>query len=819
MIGRRCLLQTNESMLLNFLKVTLRGYLRNKSFTWINLASQAVGLFVAFMAVNYIRYELSYDTFHENADSIYRLARTYRSQDYGIIGFATWNDATGEEQRAQIESLKRVTGIQNAVQFITSDATEFLEAENQQVQVNKILTTNTPDAFVDVFSWQVRQGSLQNFATGFDKVILTATTAQKLLGPDALNNPDLSQMQVRLAGKVYALAAIVDDVPLNSHFDFNIAVSQPRLDYWGSRMYVQLADQAQKTTVEEQINAAIPGMFPRLSSDPLYQKHFLQPITGIHLDSNILYESKPPGNRTYLVLIGGFALFIIIITLFNYANLSLALKSKQSKSIGVRKALGATQSGIGWQFLSEGVLLSFLALPVVGLLGLVLIPPFNDLMGVNLPTTLFSDPGTWLTLIGLAVGIGFLSSMLPVILLSRKSAVSLFKDTLRSNLYQNFPIRKYLVTSQLIILISITSVSYFVTRQLEFIENKELGFQKENILYAYSSPENQDVFQEKLRQLPGVVQVGNGSPFGIEPFNQITYQLKGTNEVYDDASQLYLDNNALQAYDLKFISRATGGAVFANRSLLINRTAAQKIADKENLTLGDLVGKTIVTEPEYVAENGEQGFPFTIAGVFEDINLFSLHEKVEPYFILISDNVRMNGRSIVRYSEAASSDILAQIQKVYDEMREPFPLEVEYLDANVDELYRTDRRTANLLVCFNVIAVLLASLGIIGISMFLTIARTKEIGIRKVLGASPLSIIRSATQEYVILVIWALLISVPIGFYVVNTWLNNFAYHIEFNPSVFAGAGIFTLALTVLIVGIISYRAALVNPVQSLRSE
>ncbi len=806
-------------MLSNYLKITFRAYLRDRSFTLINLVSLTIGLFVAYAAIGYIRYELSYDSFHENTDSIYRLARNYRSQGYSVVGFANWNGASGEVQRQQAATLKAATGVKDVVQFITSDALEFVEAGEQKIQENNILTTNTAQAFTSVFSWQLRQGSFQDFANGYGKVMLTASTARKLFGEDALDQPDLMQRQIKVAGDNYALAAIIDDVPLNSHVDFNMVLSRPSLDYWGSRIYVQTEDGYDGTAAEKQINASVSLFNPALVEDPLYKGHFLQPITDIHLDSNLLYELKTPGNRNYIVLIGFFAVFILIITLFNYANLSLALKSKQSKSIGVRKALGAMNAGIAGQFVLEGVLLALVALPIAALAISLLIPAFNTLMGTNVEANVFAELGTLATVVGLAVAIGLLSSVLPALLLSWRSAVSLFKENLRSNLYQNFPVRKYLVISQFVILISITSVSYFVTRQIDFVENKDLGFEKEHLLYAYSSPDNLEIFQEKLRQLSEVEIVGNGSSFGTTPYNQLTYKLQGTDEIYDDAYQLYLDYAALEAYGLKTFPENPARSGEAGSALLINQTAAEKLAARQKIPVSELVGKTIVTEAEYVAENGQVGFPYTVAGIFEDINLFSLHEKVNPYFIVVSNGVRMDGMSIVKYNAAAAPNILARIQTVYDGMNEPFPLEVEYLDAKVSDLYQQDRQTADLLFYFNLIAVVLAALGIVGISMFLTVARTKEIGIRKVLGASPFSIIRSATKEYVALVGIALLVSAPIAYYAVCEWLGNFAYHIEIQPLVFVGAGLLTLMLTALIVGYISYRAALVNPVESLRSE
>ncbi|MBC8152135.1 MAG: FtsX-like permease family protein, partial [Bacteroidetes bacterium] len=252
---------------------------------------------------------------------------------------------------------------------------------------------------------------------------------------------------------------------------------------------------------------------------------------------------------------------------------------------------------------------------------------------------------------------------------------------------------------------------------------------------------------------------------------------------------------------------------------LINRTAAQKLAAQQGVPVESLIGKIIITEPEYVDQNGRAGIPFTVAGIFEDINVFSLHQKVEPYFITVSDSLRMDGRSIVQYDPATTAKTLASIRRLYAGLNEQSPLEIDFLTQKITNLYAQDRQTASLLVGFNLIAILLAAIGIVGITIFLTIARTKEIGIRRVLGASSLSIIGSATKEYTYLVGIALLISWPIAVYAIDKWLNSFAYRIDIQQVAFIFIGLLAFGLTALIVAVIAYRAALANPVKSLRSE
>lgn len=803
-------------MIKNYIKIAFRGYLRNRKFAVLNLMSLILGLFVAYVGISYISFENSYDSFHENSERIYRLARTYRAQDYSVIGFPNWSDENGEKQKNQAETLKNSPGIEEISQFIISPYTEYIRSGEKRIQNDGILTTNTPEGFVKMFTWEPIIGTLNNFYSGPKKAILTVSVAKKLFGPDFNSQSGLINTLIQIGGEDYELAAIIQDVPVNSHFDFEVALSIDQIDYWGSRIYVQTNEKSNIKDVEDQLNATIASFNPRLEKDELYSGHFLQPIESIHLNSKILYESKTPGNTKYITLISFFAGFILVITLFNYTNLTLAIKSKESKTIGVRKAMGAQNSMIASQFLIEGVLLSLIAVPFVGMLISLIIPHFNNLMGTEISNNLISDPRTLVVLIVLAVIIGVLASFSPAIYLGMRATVSLFKQDLKQPDFHKFPIRKYLVISQFVILIAISSVSYFISQQLQFVETKDIGYKKEGILYAYSSPQNIEVFQHKLRQISGVIAVGSGSSFGLQAFNQGTYKLEGSETVFDDSNQLYLDFEALKAYELK----TTLSSPPSSRVTLINRTAAEKFANIKGVSPEDLIGTEVITEPEYInEETGQVGFPFTIGGIFEDINLFSLHERVDPYFLTLSENVEMDGRSIVSFYPENTQEVLTALTNIYNELNEPFPLELEYLSENVTQLYAQDMQTADLLLYFNFIAVFLSVLGITGITIFLTMAREKEIGIRKVLGASVLSIIQSSTKEYLALIGIAFLVAWPIAFYASDSWLSNFAYRIEINQLVFATIGMSTLVFTAVIVGIIAYRAAQANPVKALKSD
>uniref|UniRef100_UPI0030D8F4A0 ABC transporter permease n=1 Tax=Maribacter arcticus TaxID=561365 RepID=UPI0030D8F4A0 len=234
-------------------KIALRGFLRNRFFTGFNLLSLIVGLFVAYIAISYIRFEYSYDKFNEGYENIYRLARTYRSQDYSIIGFEQWSDTEATAQKTQVQALKEIPGIKNAAQFITSDLLEFVEWNGKRIQEKGFLTTNTPEEFTTIFTWKPIAGSLADFGQDVNKVLLTKSSAAKIFR-EAMDNPSgIIGQSIKIANETFEVAAIIEDVPLNSHFDFSIALNHPKIEYWGRRIYLGLADNANYTDVENQL--------------------------------------------------------------------------------------------------------------------------------------------------------------------------------------------------------------------------------------------------------------------------------------------------------------------------------------------------------------------------------------------------------------------------------------------------------------------------------------------------------------------------------------------------------------------------------------
>lgn len=508
-------------MIRNSLKMALRGFKSNAIFTFFNMIGLVSSLMVIFIAIAYLNFETNYDKFHEKSDSIYRLARTQRSQDYSVIGFQNWNNSEGKEQVNQITKLTELPAAKSATHFITTPEAEFARLGDKEITVTDVLITNTPESFVNMFTWDLNFGSFKSFYQNKNSVLLSEGVASKFISEGSTNQ--LVDKIVTIAGEDYSVAGIVKNVPKNSHFDFSVALYKEKIDYWGGHVYIEAENGFSQADIENQINTNVATLFPNLIGNETYKKHFVQPITDIHLKSNILYELKQPGNINYIWLVAGFALLILCICIFNFSNFTLALKTKQSKNIGIKKVIGASRGSIVREFILEGVLLSVISGLIAMVFIPILVPAFNNLMGVSLQWDMTHNWGTYLALLIMTIIIGVISSLLPAMNLSIKDAKSLFQDRLKEKGFQDFSVRKYLVISQFVIIIGITAISYFIQGQVDFIANKDLGFNKENIVYAYSSAEKLDVFQQKLKQIPEVETVANGSSLAIGTFNQLTY--------------------------------------------------------------------------------------------------------------------------------------------------------------------------------------------------------------------------------------------------------------------------------------------------------
>jgi len=808
-------------LLPNYIKVALRNLRRRRFYNLINYVCLTVGILTTALAALYLRYETSFDTMVPDSEQKYRLGRTFRSQDYSVMSFDGYFGATPEQQMQQINGFRNVKGVAQACQFYTFWQPTIIRAQDKELTTDNILETNTPGDFFDFFGWPFIYGSVDGFRENLYSAVLTETQAERFFGPD-WRHQNLRDQTLRIDEQDYSISGVMEDLPANAHYDFSIALHKEKIEYWGSRTYVKLSQGADPEEVAKRMNAAMGSISPRMGESELFGGTIIQPLTSIHLNSDMLYELKPPGDKRYLYIIGFISAIILLLTISNYTNLSIAMNAGRTREIGMRKLFGASHRQISSQFVLESLVLSILSLPLVALGLWLLIPWFNNFMGTGLEEQILQNGFFWLVLIGVGIGVGLLASLYPSLYLAQHPIVRLFKGNLAQNRVKGWSTRKAIITFQFILLIGLCSLTLFVNQQLRYIQEKDLGFDKEQVVYVNLSQDSSkyEVFKNELEKIPEVTGVGWGSPLGRNPFNQTTYKLAGKSDVFDDAHDIALDYNSIDLLNIKTSigDYVANPAEAPERVILINETLADKLTNFYDIPRTDLIGRTIIEEPEYTdEETGETGFPFTIAGTFEDINMFSLREKVEPMFLTVIRDPSYVQWVAVAWEGIGPSAIVDKIKETYSSLQLDQAFYHSYLTQNIEELYEKERRIARLSIYFSLVAFAVAVIGLVALTAYLTTLKRKEIGIRKILGASHLDIVKRFNREYLWLLAIGLLIAAPLTWLGVAEWLSTFAYRITISPLIFLAAGGITLLIASVAVSLMTLRAANAVPVEALQ--
>lgn len=810
-------------LLPNYIKIASRNLRRKGFYNTINFACLAIGILTTTLAVLYLDYETSYDEFVPQAEQKYRMGRTFRSQDYSVISFDGYFSAEPEVQMKQINGIRDIQGVEDACHFYTFWQPTFVEANDKKLTTEQLLQTNTPASFFDFFQWPFLKGSAEAFSKDLYTAVLTVSQAERFYGTDWRDQKLLGQT-LRTGEQDYTITGIIEDLPPNAHYDFSIALHKEKIDYWGSRTYLKLAKNADWEAVRKRLDDNMASINTRLSESELFGGSILQPITSIHLNSDMLYELKPPGDQRYLYIIGIISGIILLLTVSNYTNLSIAMNAGRSREIGMRKILGASEGQISNQFIMESLFLSLLTLPVVALGLWWLVPRFNDFMGTGLVVNITDNPLLLLTLFGIGLGVGLLASVYPAVFLARHRIINLFRGNVAKDSTSGFSTRKAIISFQFMLLIGLCSLTLFVNQQLHYIQEADLGFDRDQVLYVNLSEDSSkfEVFRNELLKIPEVTGVGSGSPLGRSPFNQTTYKLAGTAEVYDDAYDISLDYSAVGLLNIETsVSEYIEHPEDAPKSVvLINETLTEKLTQRFDLEREELIGKAIIEEPEYTdEETGEVGFPFTIAGTFKDINMFSLRERITPMFLTVYKDPGYVRWASIGFRGAAPAAVLEKVKQTYHGLGLDKTFIHSFLSQNIEELYQKERRIAQLSIYFSLVAFLVAVIGLIALTAYLTTLKRKEIGIRKILGASRRDILLRFNREYLGLIGLALLIAAPLTYWGIQQWLSGFAYRITVNPAVFLMAGLITLLIAVGAVSLMVVRVLRSAPVRALREE
>jgi putative ABC transport system permease protein len=809
----------------NYFKIAFRNIMHRKSFTGINLFGLAIGVATVMLIGLYLRHEWTYDQQTPSHEQVYRLMNKYREQTYTPMRFLAYAGSSRDTQMRLINHLQGYEDVEIATHFVPSQSAIgsgdqfYVEVDNKRFVAENALYTNTGMSFQDVFPQDFIIGTPETAFSNFNKIILTEPLALKWFGTTWRSQELLGKL-LTIRDDIFELGGVIKEVPGNVHYDFNFIIHQERIPSWAAYTYVKLRPGKDITRLVQRINNEVDLIYPGYTKDELSKGISAVALSDIHFTDNTLYEIKPIANRAYLNTFAIIGLVILLIIWTNYTNLSVAMYADRQKELGMRKVMGARPQDISLQLLVEAIVLALLCFPISWLILRGALPYFSVLMDVSFPANVVFDPGFLISLLSLLLLTGVLSGLYPALAYGSRSMLRLFGKRLTSFggiRYLNF--RNVLVTTQFIMIVGLLSMTFFIRQQMNLIQNKDLGFEKEGVLYFnIDGAEKYKQLKQELLKLPEIKDVGaNGVP-GSDMFNQMTYKLKNTEVTLSDGTEQYLDYGLIKTLKIECpdcIQLDQG----KDQMFLINQTAAEKLAKIKGVAQRALIGQTLVTEPEW--ENEEYGFgiPHTIDGIIDDYKYFSLKYANQPLLINVSKEPAYVYNMIVRADTKNWGATISKIEEAYTGIEKVRPFDFNFLESRLAQLYENEQRSEVLLTLLSLVAIILALMGLAGIVSFIAFSRQKEIGIRKVLGASSGSILFKFNKEFILMMGVATLIAMPLALYLASQWLESFAFRIEPRFWVVLLAGICALFLVVVLVSFKAYRAANCQPIEVLRTD
>ena len=803
-------------MLRTHLKLAVRTLRRHRGYTAINAIGLTLGLACLMIVALYLRHETSYDAHHDHAERIYRLIQEVQSGTYAKIGFITTDRPRDENTGVVPPHLRdRVPEVEQAAQFVHRDADAFVRTGTRRTVVEEVVFTDDGQAFFDMFTFDIVAGSPRAALNAPGTVVLTRSASVRLFGDDVAPGDLVGRtvdLEVAATPDPLTIRGIVADPPSTSHFDFDMAVRPAGpLPSWGAHTYVRLTEGVDPSTVSTKIQDAFLALGPRNARPPNLVGFRLQGLTDIHLDAPVLRSTGTSLDARYLWAFGLVAGLVLVITVINYANLSVALYAERRNEVGVRKAVGARRGQIARQFLMEAVLLAvsggILALGVVELV----LPAFNDLMDVPLTNAFARTASGLTTALSTAVGIGVLAGLYPAWRLARQEAITLFDDVFAGG--ASWSLRHGLITVQLVLLVALGSLTVLVQQQLQLLQTADTGLPKTGVVEVQGLDDADDFVRLRtmLASAPEIEAVGTG-PLPSRRDGAFGYRFAGDDVVREGAAYVWADLGwfDVMGIDAPLLDRLRNRPDADTTYAVVNQTLTSRV----DAGLG--AGSTLYME----ATADTEGYPFVLSGIVPDVQLSSLHSAQQPAFYRLHDaRPAWVYNAVVRFDARQTAAAMNRLETAWATLRPNEPLRTAFMSDRMASLYAQERQFGALSSILTGLAIGLAALGLAGLSAFVARRRRKEIGIRKALGATLGSLVVLLNREIIVLVSVALALAAPVAWWAADTWLQGFATRITVSPLVFLGVGTAALVLAFIATSVQTLRAARVDLAAVLRSE
>jgi len=805
-------------MFKHLLKSSFRSLKKQKSFVFINIIGLSIGLVCAIIIALFIQFELSYDQYNENKDRIYRVILNGKlgGQEVTVTSTASIIAPTMLNEFPEVESFLRINSLGETVikydeKFFTENA--FLEVDS---------------SFFNFFSIPLLRGDPKTVLAEPHYLVLSESVAKKIFGEE---DPINKLLRVGNDETHYKVTGIMAEIPENTHFRANALgsfMTNPRSieNEWLSNSfdsYVMLKPNMLPENVNERFAPMIEKyvgeiitQFFGISIEEFFEagnkyNMYLQPLVDIHLDPGIEQGLKPPNDPKYLWIFGSVAILIIIIAAVNFMNLSTAQAIKRAKEIGIKKVCGSSQGRLIMQFLNETFILSLFAL----LLAIVTIeftlPYFNDLLDLNLQVGYFENWYTIPALLLLCVIIGFLAGTYPAFYLSSFNPNKVLKGNLRSG-KDNGRLRSILVVLQFTISIILIVGTLIMFRQLNYMQSKELGFDKEEIYVisrASTLDDKVESFKDELLRVKGVLSVSASTAIPGRNNNNNGYTIKGRDEESFLLQTSWADHDFLNTYGITLESGRFFQEGTEEDGCIVNQVAVKSYMPGDPFETRFMVG-----------DGGEDDFTLMpVIGVVQDFHHESLRNPISPYIIRFKGENMNWGYISIRLAENSSTEVIEEIEGVWESFTDGVPIRSFFMDDDIERMYREEKQNGQLSVLFAIIGIIIAALGLYGLTAFAIAQRTKEIGIRKTYGASISNIWYLFAKEIIILVVIAAVIAIPLIWWVADNWLQNYHYRIHLGVSDFLYGFLIAIFIALITISYRTIKTARSNPTDSLRYE
>ena len=791
-------------MLNNFIKVILRYLLRSRFFATLNIAGLSIGIACCIVIYLFVRNELAYDRFHKDSDKIYRVIR--QSQMNGMpynIGVTSgpFAPALQQDYESKIQSVTRAFSFGALVKY----------ADKTFMEEKLLLADNN---FFEFFSYPLYKGEASTVLSTGNSIVISKAFATKYFGDQdplgkILRVDDQYDMMV---------TGVMDDLPGNTHLQFDVVGSMNLLEsedwfdgWWNNSLFTYAKVDNQQDV--NYLNKSFPDFMNKY-----FGKDFervgnkiglkLEPLRDIYFNYDTRYEDNVlHGDQRYVFVFGSIGFLLMLLAAINYVNLATAQASERAKEVGIRKTLGSTQRSVAVQFLSESFMLCLISMVIGIIIAQLAIPSFNASFGLSIPG-LLSDPYLWVFLLLLLILVTVTSGAYPSFLLSSYKPVKVLKGEVRGDLRYLF-IRRALVVFQFGISAFMIISTLFIGQQLRYMGEKDLGFNSDQLMQVRLNNglihSQRHDFKERLLRENGFISASfaSGHPGGF--YDATTVMIQGEENMR--MRTLWADEDLMKTMDLSMVEGRFFSKEFADSSssVLLNETAVRQLGWKNEDAIGRMV---MLSQFDSVYKE--------VVGVVKDYHFTSLKEKIEP---LVISYMNRRGQLLVKMSGNNIKQSVANLEKLWSSYNTGFPLEFVFIDDVLDRLYTAEKVQGKIFTVFSIISVAIACLGILGLASYIAAQRKKEIGIRKVLGATTNQVSVLLMKDLLRLVLIANLLAVPIGYWAMEKWSQGFAYRVALHPGIFIIGALAVFVIAMLIVGLNATKVAMQNPVKSLRTE